>query len=824
MGYERKRGKLARAQRAAARRRDASGFALVVGATAVLANVQYVITLDTDTQLPRDCGARARRHDGAPAQPRRASTTKRRRVTRGLRHPAAARRRQPAGRQPLALRAAVRRRAGHRSVHARGLRRLPGPVRRRLVHRQGHLRRRRVRARARGTLAREPRSSATTCSRAATRAPGWSATCELFEDYPARYGADVEPAAPLDPRRLADRCRGCCRACRGAGGGRERTNPLSALSRWKILDNLRRSLVPAALLALLAARLDGVAAGLAVDARRCSAILLAAAAAGRRCSTLLRKPDEVPLRPAPARSRCVPRARQLRAGACSRSPACRTKRSSASTRSLRTAVADAASRRRHLLEWTARERGSSGSRPMRRHRSRTCERCGSRPRSRSPPRRCAGAARIRTRLPVAAPVLLAVVRRRRRIAWWLEPAAGRARGAADGRRRRLFLRQARAPDLGVLRDLRRRRGQLAAAGQLPGASRRGRRAPHLADQHRPGAARQPGGATTSATCTAGELIERTAQHARHAGDAGAATAATSTTGTTRGRCSRCRRATCLDGRQRQPRRPPADAAPGPAGAGRRSRSSRRALFDGLARHARRADGRCGGCGRRLPPDGARAATRIDAATTRPADAPMRMRWLAGSCDRDRSLAAAAAVDASAHRPERGAAAWARALATPVRGRARRADVARAVARARAEPGAAGARLAQARSRSRRCASSPRSSRGASRSRRPSAAARRRRRDAPTAARCRGAGSRARRADRAHRAPGAQARRVRRRSTTTSSTTAARHLLAIGYNVGERRLRRQLLRPARVGGAARQLRRHRAGRSCRRSTGSRSAAC
>ena len=40
----------------------------------------------------------------------------------------------------------------------------------------------------------------------------------------------------------------------------------------------------------------------------------------------------------------------------------------------------------------------------------------------------------------------------------------------------------------------------------------------------------------------------------------------------------------------------------------------------------------------------------------------------------------------------------------------------------------------------------------------------------------------------------------------------RRQLAIGYNVGERRLRRELLRPARLGGAARQLRRDRAGQT------------
>ena len=53
MGYERKRGKLAELNsflRGGSRDR----FSLVVGETAVLSNVKYVITLDTDTQLPRD--------------------------------------------------------------------------------------------------------------------------------------------------------------------------------------------------------------------------------------------------------------------------------------------------------------------------------------------------------------------------------------------------------------------------------------------------------------------------------------------------------------------------------------------------------------------------------------------------------------------------------------------------------------------------------------------------------------------------------------------------------------------------------------------------
>ncbi len=53
MGYERKRGKLA-ALNAFLRNPSSALFAAVVGDTAALAGVKYVITLDTDTQLPRD--------------------------------------------------------------------------------------------------------------------------------------------------------------------------------------------------------------------------------------------------------------------------------------------------------------------------------------------------------------------------------------------------------------------------------------------------------------------------------------------------------------------------------------------------------------------------------------------------------------------------------------------------------------------------------------------------------------------------------------------------------------------------------------------------
>ena len=53
MGYERKRGKLGDLN-ALLRGDSAERFSLIVGETRVLSNVKYVITLDTDTQLPRD--------------------------------------------------------------------------------------------------------------------------------------------------------------------------------------------------------------------------------------------------------------------------------------------------------------------------------------------------------------------------------------------------------------------------------------------------------------------------------------------------------------------------------------------------------------------------------------------------------------------------------------------------------------------------------------------------------------------------------------------------------------------------------------------------
>jgi hypothetical protein len=74
----------------------------------------------------------------------------------------------------------------------------------------------------------------------------------LFEDYPSTYLADVN--------RRSRWIRGDWQIAAWlmspvptAAAAQKAPNPISGLSRWKILDNLRRSLVPIALLALLLA-------------------------------------------------------------------------------------------------------------------------------------------------------------------------------------------------------------------------------------------------------------------------------------------------------------------------------------------------------------------------------------------------------------------------------------------------------------------------------------------------------------------------------------------------------------------------------------------
>ncbi len=168
-----------------------------------------------------------------------------------------------------------------------------------------------------------------------------------------------------------------------------------------------------------------------------------------------------------------------------------------------------------------------------------------------------------------------------------EPAARAARSAPRVRADPLSA-NARAPDLGVLRDVRRPRRPMAAAGQPAGASDRGGRAPHVADEH-----------GTLAACESHRLRFRLhpgrpalAAHGErhgHDGDPGAI----------RGPFLQLVRhavgqavaaSVCLVGGQRQSRRSPDDVAARTRGACRRQ-DHRAALVRRLDRHAARSRGR-----------------------------------------------------------------------------------------------------------------------------------------------------------------------------------------------------------------------------------------
>jgi cellobiose phosphorylase len=244
MGRERKRGKLADLN--ALLRGDASGFALVVGDTEVLSAVRYVITLDTDTQLPRDA---ARQLVGAMAHP-----LNRARYDEG-------RQRVVAGYGILQPRVAVSLPGTNRSRYARLHGSNPGidPYTRAVsdvyqdLFGEGSFIGKGiydVDAFERAVAGRFPENRILSHDliEGCYARSGLLSDVMVYEEYPARYAADVS--------RRHRWIRGDWQLLRwllpvvpDAGGGR-RANPLSALSRWKLFDNLRRSVAPAALTAL----------------------------------------------------------------------------------------------------------------------------------------------------------------------------------------------------------------------------------------------------------------------------------------------------------------------------------------------------------------------------------------------------------------------------------------------------------------------------------------------------------------------------------------------------------------------------------------------
>ena len=245
MGYERKRGKISELN-ALLRGSGRERFALIVGDTAVLQQVRYVITLDTDTQLPRDA---ARQFIGAMAHP----------LNTAVYDPA--KRRVTSGHAILQPRVGISLPSTARSAYAELFGSEAGidpythavsDVYQDLFHQGSFIGKGiyAVDAFEQAIEGRFPDNSILSHDlvEGCYARSGLLSDVQLYEEYPSRYSSDVNrrhrwirgdwqllpwifPWAPTHH------------------GGIER-NPLSTLSRWKIFDNLRRSLVPLSTLIL----------------------------------------------------------------------------------------------------------------------------------------------------------------------------------------------------------------------------------------------------------------------------------------------------------------------------------------------------------------------------------------------------------------------------------------------------------------------------------------------------------------------------------------------------------------------------------------------
>jgi len=246
MGYERKRGKLAELN-SFLRGGERECFSLIVGNVEALRKVKYIITLDTDTQLPRDA---ARQLVGAMAHP--------------LNRPQYDENKQRicAGYGILQPRVAVSLPGTNRSRYARmwgsdaGIdpyTRVVSDVYQDLFEEGSFIGKGIYEVDAfeqalRGRLPENRILSHDLIEGCYARA-GLLSDVQLYEEYPSRYSADVN--------RRYRWIRGDWQIARwllpGVPGpnARFQKNPLSMLSRWKIFDNLRRSLSPLALTLLL---------------------------------------------------------------------------------------------------------------------------------------------------------------------------------------------------------------------------------------------------------------------------------------------------------------------------------------------------------------------------------------------------------------------------------------------------------------------------------------------------------------------------------------------------------------------------------------------
>lgn len=240
MGHERKRGKLADLN-ALLRGGGGDRFSLIVGHTGVLKDVRYVITLDVDTQLPRGT---ARQLVGAMAHP--------------LNRPVydAGKKRIVAGYAILQPRVGISLPSAARSNYARlfgndaGIdpyTRAVSDIYQDLFYEGSFIGKGiyDLDAFEQAIDDRFPENSILSHDliEGCYARSGLIGDVQLYEEYPSRYSADVN--------RRHRWIRGDWQLLPWLLPWTRVSGPLSALSRWKIFDNLRRSLVPSALLVLL---------------------------------------------------------------------------------------------------------------------------------------------------------------------------------------------------------------------------------------------------------------------------------------------------------------------------------------------------------------------------------------------------------------------------------------------------------------------------------------------------------------------------------------------------------------------------------------------
>ncbi|MGA8754131.1 MAG: glucoamylase family protein, partial [Candidatus Deferrimicrobium sp.] len=246
MGYERKRGKLAELN-LLLRGGAPDRFSVVVGRTADLSNVKFVIPLDTDTQLPRDS---ARQFIGAMAHPlnRARYDDRMQRVSEGH--------------GILQPRVADSLSGTNRSRYARLFGSEPGidPYTRAVsdvyqdVFDEGSFIGKGIydvdafEQALEGRFPEDRILSHDLLEGCHARA-GLLSDVHLYEEYPSSYIADVNRRHRWI--RGDWQIAGWLLSQVPGPGDVRRRNPLSGLSQWKIFDNLRRSLEPSALTLLL---------------------------------------------------------------------------------------------------------------------------------------------------------------------------------------------------------------------------------------------------------------------------------------------------------------------------------------------------------------------------------------------------------------------------------------------------------------------------------------------------------------------------------------------------------------------------------------------